>query len=120
MLEKKRMSQNPAIQSSACTPNREHSDPCMGNDQMIRCAVLREKNMPQAMKKALHRIWEDMVENIFKDGKEDHNRLQRKFEAVLNGSAKEDEFTKTCPNSPIIVTSYNTELQGSSLLRTQT
>ena len=46
------------------------------------------------MKKLLPSVWEDIVEHIFKDGKEDYDRLQNWFEAVLNGSTKEDDFRK--------------------------
>ena len=49
MLEKKHMSQNPVGQSTACKPNREYSDSCMGNDQMILSAVLHEQGVSHAI-----------------------------------------------------------------------
>ena len=94
MLEDKHMSQNPAIQLSSYMPNREHRDSCIGNDQMILSAVIHEKDIPCILKKVLPSVWEDIVEHIFKDGKEDYDRLQNWFEAVLNGSTKEDDFRK--------------------------
>ena len=107
------MSQNPVQQSTACKPKREHSDSCMGNDQIKLSSILHEQEIPPAMKNALPNVWEDMVGNIFKDGKSDHDRLEQKVWPLLNGLAKDGEFRKTCSNSPITVTSYNNELQCS-------
>ena len=86
---------------------------------MIRSAVLREQEMTEGVKKSLSSSWEDIVQHIFKDDKEDHDRLQNKFMAVLSGSAIDQEFTKECTNSQGVVTAYNNGLQGSQEHRLQ-
>ena len=113
MLEEKHMSQNPGVQSSTCKPNREHSDSCIGNDQVILSAILHEQGMCPTMKKVLPNIWEEVVRYIFKDGKEEHERLQVKCLAVVNGSTQDDEFRDTGLDPPINVTSYNNDMKGS-------
>ena len=62
---------------------------------MILSAILHEQGMSSTMKKTLPNILEEVVRYIFKHGKEEHDKLQVKFRAVLNGSSQDDEFINT-------------------------
>ena len=64
---------------------------------MILSAVLHEQEMPTVIQKALPSIWDDLLQYIFRAGKENHNRLQNNCVSVINGSSKEDGFTNKVP-----------------------